>query len=225
MDPQNPAILYASFWGDAMYKSTNGGATWTPIMNGIPGTPAAACGEPDPILDRDLAPGRPGRDPVRRLRLDRRVPATSPSRVFKSTDDGASWTMLPAGAAPPSTDNVAGLLRRLSASTTTSSRRRRTIRTSSTPVAQFDYPNGTGGMYPLGRRRHDVDRPRVRPAPGLPGLRLRPARLEQDRVRLGRWRLVQRESGRPACRAEQPEERRQLRQPERPRRAARPRRA
>ena len=40
MDPQNPSILYASFWGDAMYKSTNGGATWTPIMNGIPGTPA-----------------------------------------------------------------------------------------------------------------------------------------------------------------------------------------
>ena len=44
MDPQNPSILYASFWGDAIYKSTNGGATWAPIMNGIPGTPARACG-------------------------------------------------------------------------------------------------------------------------------------------------------------------------------------
>ena len=40
IDPQNPSILYASFWGDAIYKSTNAGATWTPIMTGIPGSPA-----------------------------------------------------------------------------------------------------------------------------------------------------------------------------------------
>src|SRR2546427_1384996 len=36
IDPQNAQIVYASFWGDAIYKSTNGGATWAPIMNGLP---------------------------------------------------------------------------------------------------------------------------------------------------------------------------------------------
>src|SRR2546430_2828358 len=36
LDPQNPTTLYASFWGDKIYKSTNGGATWSPIMNGLP---------------------------------------------------------------------------------------------------------------------------------------------------------------------------------------------
>ncbi len=37
MDPQNPKILYSSFWGDAIYKSTDGGKKWKPIMNGLPG--------------------------------------------------------------------------------------------------------------------------------------------------------------------------------------------
>ena len=38
---------------------------------------------------------------------------------------------------------------------------------------QFNYGIGSGGILPLGRRRPDVDQPRVRPASGLPGLRLR----------------------------------------------------
>src|SRR5262245_37444412 len=42
IDPQNPKILYASFWSDAIYKSTNGGATWSPIMNGLPGGTGSA---------------------------------------------------------------------------------------------------------------------------------------------------------------------------------------
>ena len=29
MDPQNPKNLWASFWGDGIYRSTDGGATWT----------------------------------------------------------------------------------------------------------------------------------------------------------------------------------------------------
>ena len=36
MDPLNPHILYASFWGDAIYKSTDAGHTWAKIMNGLP---------------------------------------------------------------------------------------------------------------------------------------------------------------------------------------------
>ena len=36
MDPQNPQNLYTSFWGDAIYKSTDGGDHWTPTMKGSP---------------------------------------------------------------------------------------------------------------------------------------------------------------------------------------------
>ena len=36
IDPQTPSILYASFWSDAMYKSTDAGKHWSPIMTGLP---------------------------------------------------------------------------------------------------------------------------------------------------------------------------------------------
>ena len=36
IDPQNVQIMYASFWGDNIYKSTDGGATWRTVMNGLP---------------------------------------------------------------------------------------------------------------------------------------------------------------------------------------------
>ncbi|HET8752263.1 MAG TPA: hypothetical protein VFM43_07035 [Gaiellaceae bacterium] len=35
LDPQN-GDLYATFWGDGIYKSTNNGASWKKIMNGLP---------------------------------------------------------------------------------------------------------------------------------------------------------------------------------------------
>ena len=54
IDPQNPNILYASYLGDAIYKSTDGGNKWSPIMNfGFP-SPDFTAG-PDPLLDRSLA--------------------------------------------------------------------------------------------------------------------------------------------------------------------------
>ena len=42
IDPQNPKILYARFWSDKIYKSTDGGAHWTPIMTGLPDADYAA---------------------------------------------------------------------------------------------------------------------------------------------------------------------------------------
>jgi uncharacterized repeat protein (TIGR01451 family) len=105
MDPQNPSILYASFWSDAIYKSTNGGATWTKIMNGIPGSPADHAAN---LTRFSIAISHPvGSSPVLYAGFDWLVGDTyHPSRVFKSTNEGAGWTLLPAGAAPPSTDNV-----------------------------------------------------------------------------------------------------------------------
>ena len=41
MDPQNPQNLWASFWGDGIYRSTNGGATWT-SRAGRPARPATS---------------------------------------------------------------------------------------------------------------------------------------------------------------------------------------
>ena len=58
--------------------------------------------------------------------------ATTTSRVFKSTNGGASWAMLPGGHAASTTTSRTTAAR--SASTTTSSRSTRPTRTSSTPA-------------------------------------------------------------------------------------------
>jgi uncharacterized repeat protein (TIGR01451 family) len=104
MDPQNTSILYASFWGDAIYKSTNGGSTWTPIMNGIPGTPADHAAN---LTRFSIGISHPaGQGPVLYAGFDwQDATGYHPSRVFKSTDAGASWVKLPAGSATTS-DNV-----------------------------------------------------------------------------------------------------------------------
>ena len=105
MDPQNSSILYASFWGDAIYKSTNGGATWAPIMNGIPGSPADHAFNATRFSIGISHPA--GSAAVLYAGFDwEAADGYHPPRVFKSTNGGTSWAMLPAGAAPPSTDNV-----------------------------------------------------------------------------------------------------------------------
>ena len=47
IDPQNPDILYASFWSRGIEKSTDGGQTWELAMNGMP-----------PAADYTIAPTR-----------------------------------------------------------------------------------------------------------------------------------------------------------------------
>ena len=39
-----PRRLYASFWGDAIYKSTDGGKHWSPMMTGLPSNADYAAG-------------------------------------------------------------------------------------------------------------------------------------------------------------------------------------
>jgi photosystem II stability/assembly factor-like uncharacterized protein len=76
VDPQSPATVYAlgQFVGTApVFRSTDGGATWTALTNGLP----PCCG-------------------VRGLAIDRQNSANlftgSASGVFKSVDGGATWT-------------------------------------------------------------------------------------------------------------------------------------
>ena len=105
LDPQNPSVLYASFWGDAIYKSTNGGTTWAPIMTGIPGTTAQHASNQTRF---SLAISHPsGQDPVLYAGFDwEGADGYHPSRVFKSTNAGASWTMLPKATVTPDESSV-----------------------------------------------------------------------------------------------------------------------
>ena len=101
LDPQNPTTLYSSFWGDAIYKSTDGGATWNPIMNGLPAGANFAA-----IPTRfSLGLSHPAGDAKATLYtgfdwVDGTTGKRQGARLFKSTDEGASWSVLPTGKAP-----------------------------------------------------------------------------------------------------------------------------
>lgn len=107
IDPQNANILYASFWGDAIYKSTNAGKTWSPIMNFGFTAPDFASGltrfsidlsHPSPDGSGTLYAGFDWID----------AGVEHPSRVFKSVNGGASWTMLPGGTSPENVEDYCG---------------------------------------------------------------------------------------------------------------------
>jgi photosystem II stability/assembly factor-like uncharacterized protein len=80
VDPQNPTTIYAGSWYGGVYKSTDGGASWTAANAGLPAGLYGAY--------------------VQALAMDAQNPQTlyaaalfAPgSGVFKSTDGGVSWT-------------------------------------------------------------------------------------------------------------------------------------
>src|SRR5256884_8307494 len=90
LDPQNPSTIYASFWSDKIYKSTDAGATWTPIMSGLPTDADFAAG----LTRFNLAISHPaGQSAVLYTGFDWVDTAGHhhAARLFKSTDQGASW--------------------------------------------------------------------------------------------------------------------------------------
>src|SRR5438034_770926 len=75
IDPQSPATLYVAVQGDRvysdLYKSTDGGGSWTAANTGLPATYGALA--IDPQTPTTLYAG------------------TSSQGLFKSTDGGVSW--------------------------------------------------------------------------------------------------------------------------------------
>ncbi|MEP6469343.1 MAG: hypothetical protein ABJC24_06185 [Chloroflexota bacterium] len=104
MDPQNPDVMYTSYWGDRVYKSTNGGHNWSPIMNGLPthfnvqnltrfsiGLSHPADGDAVLYTGTDFfdAGG-----------------IHHASKLWRSDDEGASWQALPVAGFSGSDDSV-----------------------------------------------------------------------------------------------------------------------
>ena len=97
IDPVNPLIIYADLWAgrqgpwengswngpnSGLYKSTDGGSTWTPLTEGLP-TPAQGLGR----IGFCIAPSDPSR-------LYATVDAGAYGGIYRSDDAGGSWKKL-----------------------------------------------------------------------------------------------------------------------------------
>ncbi len=106
MDPQNPQVLYASFWQDAIYKSIDGGATWTTAMTGLPPGGAGGLAAARYSISISHPAGQGAVLYVGYPALD--ATGDTPSRVFKSTNNAASWFELPTGSGADSVKDYCG---------------------------------------------------------------------------------------------------------------------
>jgi len=106
IDPLNAQIVFASFWGDAIYKSTNGGATWSPVMNGLPVADYAGAQTRFSIAISHTSALQPT---IVYAGFDWSDAAGDhPSRVWKSTDGGASWVITSAGSGADTVEDYCG---------------------------------------------------------------------------------------------------------------------
>jgi hypothetical protein len=97
MDPKNSQVLYAGtgegfFNADAIvgfgiYKTTDGGATWSPLASTVP-APGSTAADFNFVSDIVVSP-----------RGSQRLYATTRTGVFRSIDGGVNWTQIINGAA------------------------------------------------------------------------------------------------------------------------------
>jgi uncharacterized repeat protein (TIGR01451 family) len=136
MDPQAANVLFASFLGDKIYKSTDGGAHWAAAMSGLP------------VADYAAAPTR--------FSLDISHPAgqgavmyagfaygDEPAHVWKSTDLAGSWQQLPDGTSPDSVLDYCAEQCTYDNVIEADPNNPNTV----FAAGQFDYGIGTGGVF------------------------------------------------------------------------------
>jgi uncharacterized repeat protein (TIGR01451 family) len=105
MDPMNHNVLFASFWGDAIYKSTDAGQTWAKAMNGLPagqfadGATRFSLGISDTTGTPTLYTGFDYFDLSDTYHT---------ARIYKSTDGGASWNITAGGSGSNAVTNYCG---------------------------------------------------------------------------------------------------------------------
>jgi uncharacterized repeat protein (TIGR01451 family) len=97
VDPQDANTVYATFWGDGIYKSTDHGMHWAKAMTGLPDGQYDAAGTRFSVSVSHPA----GQGPTLYAGFDWFAQDDSyhPSRLFRSTDGAAHWSELPTGPA------------------------------------------------------------------------------------------------------------------------------
>ena len=105
-DPLQPNVLYASFWGDAIWESTDFGLNWHRFMTGIPADTTFLTGGGTRFALGISHPAGQSRVLYAGFEWTNGAGIDQPSQVWKSVAGGA-WTLLPSGP-PNSLDNVSG---------------------------------------------------------------------------------------------------------------------
>jgi photosystem II stability/assembly factor-like uncharacterized protein len=88
IDPSNPSTVYAAFWGDGIYKTTNAGAatpSWTKLGGGLPTSNQSR-------ISVAISPTSP-----QNVYAEIADASDQLNGIFTSANGGASWTSIPSG--------------------------------------------------------------------------------------------------------------------------------
>jgi uncharacterized repeat protein (TIGR01451 family) len=96
MDPQNPKVLWASFWGDGIYRSTNGGNTWSSALGNLPAGNFVEGGTRF-SLGLSHPAGAANATVYTGFDYFDSSDAYHESQIYKTTNDGNTWTATPTG--------------------------------------------------------------------------------------------------------------------------------
>lgn len=105
MDVRAPNVLWASFWGDGIYRSKDAGATWKKALGNLPKGQFAAAGTRFSLgishpAGAKFATVYTGFDYV-----DKKG-GYHPSRLWRTTTNGLSWDALPTGGPASNPDSI-----------------------------------------------------------------------------------------------------------------------
>ena len=95
-DPTQPNVLYATFWADGIYESTDAGVSWHRFMTGIPADATFGTGGGTRFALGISHPAGHDRVLYAGFEWTNGAGQDQPSQVWKSVNGGA-WTLLPSG--------------------------------------------------------------------------------------------------------------------------------